>query len=58
MIMKNNLSDSKTDAMSTSWTVYKINCPCGDCELPNPSYIGQTRTPSEHASNNTPTTEP
>lgn len=42
LIMKNNLSDTK-DKMQTSWTVYKYTCPSEDCELPNPTYIGQTR---------------
>ena len=42
LIMKNNLN-FKNDTMSKSWTVYKVKCPFGDCELPNPCYIGQTR---------------
>ena len=31
------------DPFMTSWTVYKYKCPNEDCELLNPSYIGQTR---------------
>ena len=29
--------------MLRTWTIYKYTCPRGDCELPNPTYIGQTR---------------
>jgi len=42
LIMKNN-SNKTTDKMRMSWVVYEYKCPRGDCELPNPSYIGQTR---------------
>jgi len=43
MIMKNNLTNNSTDQLSKSWAVYKYKCASEDCELPNPSYIGQTR---------------
>ena len=42
LLMKNNMTTS-SDPLSKSWTVYKYSCPRGDCELPNPFYIGQTR---------------
>ena len=40
--MKNNMTRTQ-DPLMTSWTVYKFKCPNEDCELLNPSYIGQTR---------------
>ena len=42
LIMKNNMTRTQ-DPLMTSWTVYKFKCPNEDCELLNPSYIGQTR---------------
>ena len=42
LIMKNDMTRT-SDILSKSWTVYKYSCPREDCELPNPSYIGQTR---------------
>lgn len=42
LLMKNNIA-SNPDKLSLSWTVYKYSCTREDCELPNPSYIGQTR---------------
>ena len=32
-----------TDKLSKSHAIYEVTCPRGNCELPNPSYIGQTR---------------
>ena len=31
------------DKLTKSHSIYEATCPRGDCELPNPSYIGQTR---------------
>lgn len=42
LIMKNDITRI-SDKLSKSWIVYKYNCPREDCELPNPTYIGQTR---------------
>ena len=42
LIMKNNMTRTQ-DPLMTFWTVYKFKCPNEDCELLNPSYIGQTR---------------
>ena len=40
--MKNNITH-KNDKLSTSHVVYEVQCPRGDCALPNASYIGLTR---------------
>ena len=40
--MVNNLT-SNADKLSKSHAIYEVTCPRGGCELPNPSYIGQTR---------------
>ena len=37
--MVNNL----TRNADKSHAIYEVTCPRGDCELPNPSYIGQTQ---------------
>ena len=42
LIMVNNLTRN-ADKLSKSHAIYEVTCPRGDCELPNPSYIGQTR---------------
>ena len=40
--MKNNIAP-KNYKLSTSHVVYEVQCPLGDCALPNASYIAQTR---------------
>ena len=40
--MVNNLT-SNADKLSKSHAIYEVTCHRGDCELPNPSYISQTR---------------
>ena len=40
--MVNNLTRT-ADKLFKSHAIYEVTCPRGDCELPNPSYIGQTR---------------
>ena len=42
MIMVNNLTRN-VEKLSNSHALYEVTCPRGGCELPNPSYIGQTR---------------
>lgn len=42
LLMQNNLA-KLPDKLLTSWSVYKFSCYYEDCELLNPSYIGQTR---------------
>ena len=42
LIMVNNLTKN-ADKLSKSHAIYEVTCPRGDCELLNPSYIGQTR---------------
>jgi len=42
LIMKNKIA-TQPEPSSTCWAVYEVSCPYGDCELLNPSYIGQTR---------------
>ena len=42
LIMVNNLTRN-AGKLSKSHAIYEVTCPRGDCELPNPSYIGQTR---------------
>ena len=43
LIMYNDLTKD-TDISSKSHAVYEVLCPIGGCALPNPLYIGQTRT--------------
>lgn len=43
LIMKNNITQENLTQLHSSWSVYQYKCPSGDCELPNPTYIGQTR---------------
>lgn len=42
LIMKNDLKPTP-DKMLRNWSVYKYKCHVEDCELRNPTYIGQTR---------------
>ena len=42
LLMSNDMNKQK-EKMLRTWTIYKYTCPRGDCELPNPTYIGQTR---------------
>ena len=42
LIMNNNITRNR-DKLTQPHAVNEVYCPRGDCELPNPSYIGQTR---------------
>jgi len=42
LIMRNKIQTDSSPS-STCWAVYEVSCPYEDCELQNPSYIGQTR---------------
>ena len=42
LIMANDLTRNK-HKLTMSHVIYDIKCPRGDCVLPNPSYIDQTR---------------
>ena len=42
LVMKNNLNKNQ-EKLLKSWTPYKYTCNDEDCELLNPTYIGQTR---------------
>ena len=41
LIIKNYLTKIN-DILAKSHVIYEIKCPAGDCELPNPTYIGHT----------------
>jgi len=42
LIMKNDISQNQ-DNMLKNWSIYKYKCHVEDCELRNPTYVGQTR---------------